>query len=144
VLDRRASSFQGVAVLPGSAADTRWLYTGSDNGSVMRYLYADGRLVMDRQVVQDEPQVKVIGTGDFLPESGSEVFLSIPTTGTLTALSGRLDELSDAGLDSGRVAAARADLSAKFAAGRRPRPVPLPGNHGALGRRNHPGRLAPR
>ncbi len=87
---RRAPIFQGLALVPGPRQGQHWLVTGSDNGSITRYLYREGQLAMDRQLVQDYPVVRVLGSSDLLPEAGPEIILSTGPGGPVSILNADL------------------------------------------------------
>lgn len=90
---RRAPIFNGIAIQPGPRQGSHLIVTGSDNGSLTSYLYEDGRLAVDRQLLQDEPAVLVLGQGDFLPAEGQEVVASVGREGVIAVLDAGLDLL---------------------------------------------------
>ena len=91
---RRVPFFKGLAIVPGSKPGTHWIITGSDNGSLARYLYADGHLSLDRQVLQDMDLVMVLGQGDFLPDQGPEIFVNVGLAGHLVVVNSDLEPLA--------------------------------------------------
>ncbi len=91
---RREAAFRGVTVLPGPRPGSSWLVTGSNNGSLCRYLFHRDTLVLDRQVLQESDSVCIVGACDFLPSPGPEIFVTIPFPNRLVLVNSALEFLA--------------------------------------------------
>jgi signal transduction histidine kinase/outer membrane protein assembly factor BamB len=74
---RGAAAFLGFAHRPGPRPGTSWVYSGSDDGTIDRFLYENRSLVKDLRVVEDEPRCVVVGAVDILPEPGDEILVDV-------------------------------------------------------------------
>lgn len=90
---RRGPIFNGLAVQPGPAKGTYRLFTGSDNGSLTSYLYQNEQLIMERQILQDQRYVQVLGQGDILPSAGKEIVACVGKDGAIVVLDAGLKTL---------------------------------------------------
>jgi signal transduction histidine kinase len=84
--NRRAAEFQGLVVVPGPRQGTFWLIAGSGNGSVTRFLYEKETLLLDRQVLQDENNIEVLGSGDFPLDGHLDIYLTLGVRGDFLIL----------------------------------------------------------
>ena len=91
---RRLASFRGVALCPGPREGAFWLYSGSNNGTVSRFLFEEGRLTQDGQLLTEESLVTVLGQADFLPDPGAEVVVNVGNEGHVVVLSPGLKQLA--------------------------------------------------
>ena len=73
---RSQAAFYGVAVMDGPKPGAHWLVTGTDQGVVIRYLYADGKLVQDARALGTARQCRLTGSVDILPSPGPEILVT--------------------------------------------------------------------
>ncbi len=76
-MQRREASFSGLAVLPGPQAGTSCLISGSNDGYITQYLFAERKLVKQRRRLVPDSTADVIGAVDILPEPGREVLVDL-------------------------------------------------------------------
>ncbi len=91
---RSKAMFDGVVVLAGPRPGTSWIITGSDQGVVSRYLYADSTLVQDKSILSGDKRCTITGALDFLPDPGKEVILSCDESNRLVVLDRNLETLA--------------------------------------------------
>ncbi len=91
---RRVAGFRGLAMAPGPRPGSFWLYSGSSSGSVSRFLFQDGKLTQDFQLLTDEDRVTVLGQADFLPPAGKEIVVNVGNQGQVVLLSPGMRELA--------------------------------------------------
>ncbi len=91
---RSKAGFMGAAVLAGPRPGTNWIVTGSNEGLVTRYLYGEGSLVPDAQVLGQEKICFLTGAIDILPDPGPEILVSCDTNNELYLLDGDLNTLA--------------------------------------------------
>ncbi len=94
VAQRQEAMFRGVAATPGPVAGSSWLYTGSNDGFITRYLFASQKLTREVRTLAAEPACAVIGTVDILPEPGLEVLAVVGRDQTLAVLDRELQPLA--------------------------------------------------
>ncbi|MCB1183539.1 sensor histidine kinase [bacterium] len=83
VAQRQRARFLGLAVVPGDRPGVHWLYTGSNDGYVTRFI-CDGRtLTRDRSVLTGAAFSTVIGAVDVLPAPGPEILVDGVSDGLL-------------------------------------------------------------
>ena len=74
---RGSAGILGVAFTEGPRPGTSWVFAGSDDGVIDRFLFEGTTLVRDRRIIRDEPHCRVIGAVDILPEEGPEIVVDI-------------------------------------------------------------------
>jgi len=70
---RLSASFLGLVVVEGADPGTSYIFTGSDDGFISRYVYSAEALKCDRKVFQDSKIAWLPGALDILPPEGSEL-----------------------------------------------------------------------
>jgi signal transduction histidine kinase len=91
---RAASGYWGVAFTEGPRPGTSWIFAGSNDGAIDRFLFDGASLVRDRRVLRDESRCVVIGALDILPEEGPEILVYIDKSNILGVLDRNLEPLS--------------------------------------------------
>lgn len=74
---RSEAGFLGVACTEGPRPGTGWIFAGSDDGAINRFIYDGTSLARDRRALHDNPRISVIGAVDFLPEEGVEILIDV-------------------------------------------------------------------
>jgi len=74
---RGAAGFEGLAVTEGPQPGTSWLFAGSNDGVVDRFLFDGSSLARDLRVLRDETVCQVVGEVDILPEEGPEILVDV-------------------------------------------------------------------
>ena len=74
---RRSAGFSGVAFTEGPRPGTSWIFTGSDDGAIDRFVFDGSSLARNQRVIRDEPHCRVVGAVDILPEEGLEILVDI-------------------------------------------------------------------
>lgn len=74
---RGGPSFRETAVTPGPRPGTGWIFSGTNDGAIDRFLFDGQTLARDLRVMRDEPNCRVVGAVDILPEPGLEILVDI-------------------------------------------------------------------
>ena len=91
---RSAAGFFGAVFTDGPRPGTSWIFSGSNIGTVDRFLFDGTSLVRDRRVLRDESLCLVIGTMDILPEEGPEILVYIDDSNFFGVLDRDLNPLA--------------------------------------------------
>jgi signal transduction histidine kinase len=91
---RRVPGFRGLAMVDGPRPGTTWIFAGSRNGSLARFLFEGDRLLQDSQLLVDQDYVAILGQGDFLPARGDEIFVDVGEESTLLVINTEMEELA--------------------------------------------------
>ncbi len=91
---RCVAGFMGVAFTQGPRPGTSWIFAGSNDGAIDRFLFDGVSLVRDRRVLRDESLCLVIGALDILPEEGPEILVYIDKSSILGVLDRNLNPLA--------------------------------------------------
>ena len=74
---RQEAGFLGLAVVDGPEPGSHLLVTGSNEGYLTSYRFADGRLSRENRRMINQPACRVVGALDVLPEPGREILVDI-------------------------------------------------------------------
>ncbi len=74
---RNPAGFLGVAFTEGPRPGTSWVFAGSNDGVIDRFVFEGSTLTRDRRIIHDEPYCRVVGAADVLPEEGPEILVDI-------------------------------------------------------------------
>lgn len=85
---RQGSGFKGVAVTEGPRPGTSWIFAGSNDGAIDRFVFDGSSLARDLRVLRDESLCRVVGAVDILPEEGPEILVDVGN-GALLGVLGR-------------------------------------------------------
>ena len=91
---RNAAGFWGVAFTEGPRPGTSWIFAGSNDGAIDRFLFDGASLVHERRVLREESRCVVIGAMDILPEEGPEILVYIDKSNILGVLDRNLEPLA--------------------------------------------------
>lgn len=74
---RSPSGYLGAAFAGGPEPGTSWVFAGSSDGTIDRFLFDGTSLARDLRVLRAEPNCRVVGALDILPEPGPEILVDI-------------------------------------------------------------------
>ncbi len=82
---RSSDNFLGLVAMDGPQPGLSYIFTGSDDGTIQRYIYTGKTLKCDRQVLHASPMINLSGATDILPPPGPELIAELEN-GTTTVI----------------------------------------------------------